>query len=90
MFVRNFLRTARVQLPTYRQTLGSTFQVHRTMTGAAATDTEAAQNANSSGVTPQSLEAKLASQLEAQYVEIEDMSGMIGCHSDQSTSFTDL
>jgi len=46
------------------------------MTGAAPTDTEAAEAANTSGITPQSLEATLSSKLDAQYVEIEDMSGM--------------
>ena len=46
------------------------------MSWAAPTDTEAAEAANTSGITPQSLEATLSSKLDAQYVEIEDMSGM--------------
>ncbi|MCJ1362259.1 hypothetical protein MMC16_001361 [Acarospora aff. strigata] len=43
----------------------------------ARTDTEAASNANSSGITPTSLKATLTQKLEAQYIDIEDMSG--GC-----------
>ena len=44
---------------------------------AAPTDTEAAQTANESGVTTDSLETTLKSKLSATYVAIEDMSG--GC-----------
>ena len=43
----------------------------------ARTDTEAASNANSSGITPTSLKATLTQKLEAQYIDIEDMSGML-------------
>ena len=42
----------------------------------ARTDTEAALNANSSGITPTSLKATSTQKLEAQYVDIEDMSGI--------------
>lgn len=41
----------------------------------ARTDVEAEQMQNSSGVTPQSLEATLREKLEASHVEIVDMSG---------------
>lgn len=44
---------------------------------AAETDTSAAMAAASSGVTPESLEAKLKDTLGATFVSIEDMSG--GC-----------
>lgn len=41
----------------------------------ARTDSEAAQNATSSGVTPETLRAKLEGGLGATHVEIQDMSG---------------
>ena len=40
------------------------------------TDTQAAQAANALGVTTEYLERKLTEKLEAQYVVVEDMSGM--------------
>lgn len=43
----------------------------------ARTDVEAEQMQNSSGVTPQSLEATLREKLEASHVEIVDMSGRL-------------
>jgi len=43
--------------------------------GAAATDTEAAAVANKSGITPQSLSTTLKEKIQAQHVDIEDMSG---------------
>lgn len=42
----------------------------------ARTDNEASSNANASGITPTSLKATLTQKLEAQYVDIEDMSGI--------------
>ena len=42
---------------------------------AAETDTQAAAVANTSGVTPASLQKTLTEKLEAQHVDIEDMSG---------------
>lgn len=42
---------------------------------AAATDTQAAVEADASGVTPESITATLKSKLDASHVEIEDMSG---------------
>ena len=44
---------------------------------AARTDTEAADNAALSGITPDTLSATLKSKMNIQHVEIEDMSG--GC-----------
>ena len=44
-------------------------------TGAAETDTQAANEANTSGITTTSLEETLREKLEAPHVEIEDMSG---------------
>lgn len=44
---------------------------------AAETDTQAAQTANESGITPDSLTETLKGKLNATYVNIEDMSG--GC-----------
>jgi len=44
---------------------------------AARTDTAAADEANTSGITPSSLTATLKQKLDAEHVEIEDMSG--GC-----------
>lgn len=41
----------------------------------ARTDTEAESNARSSGITPTSLKASLIEKLEAEYVDVEDMSG---------------
>ncbi|KAI5199945.1 hypothetical protein E4T39_05985 [Aureobasidium subglaciale] len=43
----------------------------------ARTDVEATQNQLSSGVTPESLKATLIEKLEAQHVDIQDLSG--GC-----------
>ena len=43
----------------------------------ARTDDEAARNAASSGVTPESIRQKLESSLGATYVEIEDLSGTL-------------
>lgn len=44
-------------------------------TGAAETDTQAEKVANTSGITVSSLKQALKEKLEAEYVEIEDMSG---------------
>lgn len=41
----------------------------------AQTDVEATQNQHSSGVTPESLKATLYQKLEAEYVDIVDLSG---------------
>ena len=38
--------------------------------------------ADTSGITPDSLKSKLVEQLQAQYVEIEDLSGMVSCWRD--------
>ena len=46
-------------------------------TGAAETDTQAANAANTSGITVSSLEQTLREKLGAEYVDIEDMSGML-------------
>lgn len=43
---------------------------------AAKTDTEAAAVANTSGITPHSLSTTLKEKIQAQHVDIEDMSGM--------------
>lgn len=54
----------------------SNFDINSTFTNMSArTDVEAEQMQNSSGVTPQSLEATLREKLEASHVEIVDMSG---------------
>jgi hypothetical protein len=42
---------------------------------AAATDSQAAVEADASGVTPESITATLKSKLDASHIEIEDMSG---------------
>jgi len=42
----------------------------------AKTDIQAAEAANSLGVTAEYIERKLTEKLEAQYVDVEDMSGM--------------
>ena len=42
---------------------------------AAETDTQAAQVANSSGITPASLKTTLTEKLDAQFVDVEDISG---------------
>ena len=44
-------------------------------TGAAETDTQAANNASASGITPTSLQIALKERLDAQYVDVEDLSG---------------
>ena len=44
---------------------------------AAPTDTQAAAEANTSGVSPDSISATLRSKLDASHVEIEDMSGKL-------------
>ena len=44
---------------------------------AAPTDTQAAAEANTSGVTPDSISAALKQKLDASHVEIEDMSGKL-------------
>ncbi|KAI4127610.1 MAG: hypothetical protein LQ338_003105, partial [Usnochroma carphineum] len=46
-------------------------------TGAAETDTQAENAAKTSGITPSSLQNTLREKLQAEYVDIEDMSG--GC-----------
>ena len=45
------------------------------MAGAVPTDTVAEQEVHTSGITSDSLTAALKSRLDAQHVEIEDMSG---------------
>jgi hypothetical protein len=42
----------------------------------AETDTQAAEAANSLGVTPEYIKRKLIEKLEAEYVDVEDMSGI--------------
>ena len=44
--------------------------------GAAETDIEAAQVANTTGVTPEGIQSTLREKLEAQVVEVEDISGI--------------
>ncbi|KAL8732921.1 MAG: hypothetical protein Q9181_003788 [Wetmoreana brouardii] len=48
-------------------------------TGTAETDTQAANVANSSGITASSLQNTLREKLEAEHVNIEDMSGLEDC-----------
>jgi hypothetical protein len=48
---------------------------HPRLAMAAPTDTQAAAEANASGVTAESISATLKSKLDASHVEIEDMSG---------------
>ena len=43
---------------------------------AAETDTQAANVANASGITPATLKTTLTEKLEAQHVEVQDISGM--------------
>ena len=50
---------------------------HTPPTMSARTDTEAASNQASSGVTPESLKATLVQKLDAAHVSIEDLSGML-------------
>ena len=51
------------------------------MPGAAETDTQAAEVANTSGITTQSLTATLREKLDASHVDINDISGMITLYS---------
>ena len=44
--------------------------------GAAETDVEAAQVANTTGVTPEGIQSTLREKLEAQVVEVDDISGI--------------
>jgi len=46
---------------------------------AAETDTQAAEAANTSGVTPATLKNTLTEKLEAKHVDINDMSGRFLC-----------
>ena len=46
-----------------------------TMSGAAETDVPAAAVANTSGITPSSLKSTLTEKLEAEHVDVEDISG---------------
>jgi len=46
---------------------------------AAETDTQAAEAANTSGVTPATLKTTLTEKLEAKHVDINDMSGRFLC-----------
>lgn len=48
---------------------------HLASMSAAKTDSQAANAANSSGITPSSLQSTLTEKLEAQYVNVEDISG---------------
>lgn len=48
-------------------------------TGAAETDTQAANAASTSGITVSSLEQTLREKLAAEHVDIEDMSGTLPC-----------
>lgn len=58
----------------------------------ARTDVEATQNQLSSGVTPESLKATLFEKLEAQHVDIQDLSGNCDkihiCSQDRNTYIT--
>lgn len=48
-----------------------------TMSGAAETDVQAASVANSSGITSSSLKSTLTERLEAEHVDVEDISGKL-------------
>jgi hypothetical protein len=45
-------------------------------TGAANTDTDAKETQDATGITPESLKSALEKELQASFVQIEDMSGM--------------
>lgn len=60
-------------------TVGSTSEM------SARTDTEAAQTAANSGITPEAIKQKLTEGLGATHVEIEDMSGMSSAASFPNT-----
>jgi hypothetical protein len=51
--------------------------IHPRLVMAAPTDTQAAAEANTSGVTAESISATLKSKLDASHVEIEDISGKL-------------
>jgi hypothetical protein len=61
-------RTTRIIAPTPR--IYTTTRPHRAMA-----DTQAAAEATTSGVTPESISATLKSKLDASHVEVEDISG---------------
>lgn len=72
-FVRIWQRT---QVHTPKAVHRPYFHRFATMSGAAETDDQAANVANSSGVTSSSLKSTLTERLEAEYVDVEDISGM--------------
>lgn len=73
---RAFLRPAPISHRFSQRILATPFSTHFPRAFAAANAAMAEQNTgNSSPVTPESIQAKLTSQLEATHVEIEDLSG---------------
>jgi hypothetical protein len=50
-------------------------------TGAANTDTDAKETQDATGITPESLKSALEKELQASFVQIEDMSGEFRIHS---------
>lgn len=71
-------RLYKVPVFNHSKTLGliSRLQINRLATmSAAKTDSQAAEVANSSGITPISLQSSLTEKLKAQHVYVEDISG---------------
>lgn len=70
----SLFRSTRPLLPYY-----SIPRYHSNMSapGAAETDTQAEKAASETGITPESLSNALKEKIEANHVEIEDMSGML-------------
>ena len=73
--IRSPTRIAVQYHPEHRLRSRVTQQLRTIRSMAAETDTQASQVANTSGVTPESLQATLKSKLEAQKAEIVDISG---------------
>lgn len=77
---RAFINTARTRTRTRPRTTDPTLRLYSTtrphsQAMAAVTDSQATVEADTSGVTPESITATLKSKLDVAHVEIEDMSG---------------
>ncbi|KAL1978790.1 hypothetical protein VTN31DRAFT_1649 [Thermomyces dupontii] len=76
--IRAFLRPTHISYCYSQRTVATPFSTHSSRAFAAANAAMAEQTTGSSSpVTPESIRAKLTSQLEATHVEVEDLSG--GC-----------
>lgn len=79
LILRRSLQTTRLVKPRINQLPKPQYRLFHPTTamsaGAAETDTQAAQVANTTGITPKSLKSTLTEKLAAQHVDVMDISG---------------